>query len=374
MKRVLVTGGANIGKAGVATIVYKWGQSFDSDKIVYDYLMQRGLPDQQYVEAIKNKGGIIFTMDGNRKNGFSIIKWVENVVRENNYKTIHINTDTAYIAAAYIYAAKKGGIRHIFVHSHCTQVDDNKKLSRIIKTIIHRVCMPYVCKNTEKYLACSKMAGYWMFGKKNVGSKKYQTIYNGIEVEKYLYNEQIRNEYREKMQLGGKFVIGNIGRFSYQKNHEFLIKVFSEFLKKNRNAMLVLVGSGELESKLKKQVLKLRISDKVLFLGTRNDVPALLSMFDIFVMPSRFEGLPVTLVEAQMSSLPCVVSGAITKESVFTPIVTYVDGWNIDKWLISIHHTTVQSRNIYKDKLFRSNFNLSKDVIKLQSVLLDEEN
>lgn len=372
MKRVVVTGAANIGKAGVATIVYKWGQEFDSNKLVYDYLMQRGLPDQQYVDAITQKGGKVFTMEDEERNLFSIIKWVEKIVRENKYETMHINTDTAYVAAAYIYAAKKGGVSHIFVHSHCTQVDDNNKLKRNIKTLLHRLLIPYVCRNTERYLACSKLAGYWMFGKKNVESNKYKTIYNGVDVEHYLYNTQIRKKYREQMGLSGKLVIGNIGRFSYQKNHSFLIKVFMELSKTDDKAILVLVGTGELEVEVRALVNASGIADKVIFLGTRNDVPELLSMFDVLVMPSRFEGLPVTMVEAQMNSLPCVVSGTITREAQFTETVNYIAGWDIDKWVEAIRYAVWIGRLSTDDELYKSKFNIHKAAQELQQLLLED--
>ena len=371
MKRVLVTGAANIGKAGVATIVYRWGQEFDSSKLVYDYLMQSGLPEQQYLEAIAQKGGKVFTMPAGTQHPFSIIKWIEKIVEENKYETIHINTDTAYIAAAYIYAAKKGGIRHIFVHSHCTQVDDNNKVTRRIKTLLHKVFISYVCRNSEKYLACSKLAGCWMFGKKNVESNNYRTIYNGIAVEPYLYNERVRNSYREQMGLSGKLVIGNIGRFSYQKNHEFLIEIFSDLIKTVDEAVLVLVGTGELEFKLKNLVNEYGIIEKVLFLGIRGDVPSLLSMFDVLVMPSRFEGLPVTMVEAQMNSLPCVVSGTITREAQFTETVTYVTGWNNNKWVGAITHAIETGRVIAPDKLLKSKFNIHRAARELQQLLLE---
>ena len=373
MKRVLVTGAANIGKAGVATIVYKWGQEFDSDKLVYDYLMQRGLPDQKYVNAIENKGSKIYTFKGERKNLPGIVKWVERIVRENHYETIHINTDTAYIAAAYIYAARRGGIRHIFVHSHCTQVDDNDRISRIIKTVLHKVCMRYVIDNSEKYLACSKLAGCWMFGKRNVEGSKYQTIYNGVKVESYFFREQTRNDYRKQMGLDRKFVIGNIGRFSYQKNHKFLLKVFNELSKINDDAVLVLVGAGELESEIKSQANILNISDKVVLLGTRNDVPALLSMFDVLVMPSRFEGLPVTMVEAQMADLPCVVSGNITREAKFTESVDYVEGFDTAQWVQTVNKYRNFSRVCKPEEKKNSYFNIDVAAKELEQVLIIEE-
>lgn len=369
MERVLVTGAANIGKAGVATIVFKWGQEFNPEKLVYDYLMQRGLPEQQYLDAINKKGGKVFTMKEENRSWFSIIKWVEKIIKENGYETIHINTDTAYIAAAYIYAAKKGGIKRVFVHSHCTRIDDNNLGRRILKTILHKVFIPYVCKNSQMYLACSKLAGYWMFRKKNVNSNKYRTIYNGVAVEPYLYDEQVRKKYRKQMGLSENFIIGNIGRFSYQKNHKFLIETFYSFLKTDSSAVLVLVGDGELKFQLKELVSEYGITDKVFFLGVRQDVPSLLSMFDVLVMPSRFEGLPVTLIEAQMSDLPCVVSDNITKEAKIINAVTYVKGFELGSWIAEIEKFRYFQRACNAEDKYNSFFNIKFSVVELEAIL-----
>lgn len=370
MKRVLVTGAANIGKAGVATIVYKWGQEFDSNEIVYDYLMQRGLPEKQYCDAIEKKGGIIYTRAEGAKGLLGVIKWVQKVIEENKYDTLHINSDSAYIAAAYIYAAKRAGLNNIFVHSHCTKIDDNNIVRRTVKTLIHKICMPYVCANTKKYLACSRIAGEWMFGKKNVNGSDYSTIYNGVEVEKYLYSETKREEYRAQLNLEDKLVLGNIGRFSYQKNHEFLIDFFAQFQKNHSKSVLMLVGNGELEELLREKVQKYGITDKVVFLGNRDDVPALLSAFDVMVMPSLFEGLPVTMVEAQMAALPCVVSKNITDEAKFTEEVIYVGGYEIEDWCVAVEKVKDISRQMNKKEREESSFNIKLAAEELQQILL----
>lgn len=367
-KRVLVTGAANIGKAGVATIVYKWGQEFDSNVLVYDYLMQSGLPEKQYQSAIKNKGGIMYTCDGN-KNMMGVIKWVIDVIRENGYKTLHINSDSAYIAAAYIYAAKKAGLKEIYVHSHCTQIDDTNKIRRTIKIILHKICKPYVCANTKMFLACSELAGVWMFGKKNVGSRRYKTIYNGVEVEKYLFNSEKRDILREELKINGKYVIANIGRLSYQKNQEFLIRLFAKYYKQNSNSVLLIIGDGELKDQLQQLVNELKINKAVIFTGIRNDIPQLLSAIDVMVMPSRFEGLPVTMVEAQMSDLPCVVANTITREAQFTSNVFYIDGWKDEDWLSEIERIRQIERILYKDEKRESIFNINNAARELQTIL-----
>ncbi len=369
MRRVLVTGASNIGKAGVATIVYKWGQHFDENVCIYDYLMQNGLPDEKYVAAIKNKGGRIFTMR-EPKSYLQIIKWVTSVVHENNYETIHINSDSAYIAAAYIYAAKRGGIKNIYVHSHCTKIDDSNIVSRYIKTLLHYLCRFYVKKNTNLYLACSSLAGDWMFGKHIKSDPKYKLICNGVEVKDYVFNEEYRDKYRLELNLKDKIVIGNVGRISFQKNHEYLIKLFAEYHKENNNSILVIVGMGDLYDAVRNQVCSLNLENSVLFLGQRNDVDKLLSAMDVLVMPSRFEGLPVTMIEAQMASLPCIVSDTITTEADFSGLVTYLKLGDYYPWVDAIREAVKIDRPIDTEILEHSDFNIEYAAYKLQRVLI----
>ena len=237
---------------------------------------------------------------------------------------------------------------------------------------MHKICRLYVIRNTEMFLACSKLAGEWMFGKKNTDSQKYKTIFNGVEVEKYLYNESIRKQYRENLGFGDSFIIANIGRFSYQKNQSFLVEVFSRFHQTFPNSKLVFVGSGELETSIKEKVNALGLNEKVIFLGLRKDVYCLLSAFDVMVMPSRFEGLPVTMVEAQMASLPCVVSANITDEAKFTKNVEYVEGWEICRWVKLIKQTSMVKRPYDKDCLINSIFNTVNASLELQNILTGE--
>lgn len=370
MDRVLVTGAANIGKAGVATIVFKWGQHFDSNKLVYDYLMQSGLPEQKYIDAINSKGGKIYTINNRKKGPFSIINWITKIVRDGEYKTIHINSDSAYIAAAYIYAAKRGGIKNIYVHSHCTQIDDNRALVRTIKVILHKLCMPYVKKNSKMYLACSEVAGEWMFGKDIGRSPKYKIIYNGVEADRYAFNESVRMKYRKELGIDDYVVIGNIGRFSFQKNHDFLIDIFSAIKNGDSKYKLLLVGTGELEESIRAKVRALGLDNDVLFLGQRGDVPELLSAMDVFVMPSRFEGLPVTMVEAQMSSLPCVVSDNITREAKFIEAVSFLHLDMIPVWETKIEeYSRIQRSSIAIPK--NSPFNIRNAAFDLEGVILE---
>ena len=357
MKRVLVTGGSQIGKAGVASIVYKWGTSF-SDKVVYDYLMQRGLPDQIYIDSIEQAGSKIYTMNDSSPSMICSINWVRDIVKEFGYETIHINTDSAYVAAAYIYASKKGGIKNIYVHSHCTRIDDNNAFIRLIKTTIHYLCRPYVKRNTKAFLSCSTPACRWMFGRSAVQSDKFVLIKNGVEVEKYLYSEDVRKQKRAELGISDQYVIGSIGRFSYQKNHSMLIDIFKKYNAINPKTILLLVGEGELETTIKQKVKSFGLENRVMFVGRRRDVNELLSAMDILIMPSRFEGLPVTAVEAQMASLPCILSDRITKETKFTPNVRFASINDVNQWIPMIEALRDANRPYPDELLKESMFNI----------------
>lgn len=322
MKKVLVTGGYNIGRAGVATIVYRWGQNFDNSVLTCDYLMAKGLPDKKYIDAIESKGGHIIAPD----TPLSLIKklvWIFNSMIKGQYDLVHINIDVAYKAMVYILLARLAGIDKIALHSHCSFIDDDNVYIRGLKTILHYLTRGY-CRNSSKILlACSKEAAEWMFGKQVVMENQYIKIFNGLEVEDYRYNEDLRIQYRKQFGIAqDEIVICNIGRFSYQKNHKFLIDVFEKFHQKNPHSRLILIGTGNLEKEIKEYVYLKKLSERVMFLGRRMDVNQLLSMMDVFVLTSRFEGLPLVLVEAQAAALPCIVSDKVSKES---GIIEYVD-------------------------------------------------
>ncbi len=168
--------------------------------------------------------------------------------------------------------------------------------------------------------ACSTEAGIYLFGKK----RKFEFIPNAIDLEKFEYNEQTRKEIRKELDLEGKLVIGNVGRFNLQKNHSFLLDIFNEIVKKNKDSILLLIGTGELEENIKQKIKELKLEKRVKLLGVRKDVNKLYQAMDIFLMPSLFEGLPLTGVEAQASKLKCYFADTITKEVIISNNVKFL--------------------------------------------------
>lgn len=370
MERVLATGASNIGKAGVATMVYRWGQEFDNTVLQYDYLMQNGLPDSMYLKRIEEKGGRYYTRTAPDKSLLGVIGWVEDILKNGRYDAIHINADSAYLAAGYIVAAKRAGTKRIVVHSHCSQIDETNKMKRFVKITLHKILRPYVLRNAKYYLSCSREAGLWMFGEKGLGSAKYHEIYTSERIEEFEYNADEREKFRQEFGIGNSIVIGNIGRFSYQKNHEFLIEVFDSFIKRHQDSFLVLVGLGPLKERMMEFVKEKGIAERVIFLQDRDDIRAIYSAMDVFVMTSRFEGMPATLVEAQMSFLPCVVYENVTHAVKFTDDVEFVDNWDIDKWITAIEGYLGKDRSKHdKSILYDSPFNIANASKKLSEYL-----
>ena len=174
------------------------------------------------------------------------------------------------------------------------------------------------------WFACSNAAAIWMFPKDLCDNNQVQVIHNGIDVNQYKFNPIFRKEIRDELNLNNRFVIVHTGRFLEQKNHTFIIDVFSEIKKKDSHAFLLLLGEGDLKSQIKQKVKDMQLDDSVLFLGVRDDVYKILSASDCYIMPSLYEGLPVAAVEAQCSSLACVLSNNITEEIKLTDKIVFL--------------------------------------------------
>ena len=229
------------------------------------------------------------------------------------FDILHIHTHHSFYTLGELIGARLAGVPHIVIHSHNTSSS---------KKWLHFLFRPVLNAFYIERFACSKDAGYWLFGKKGVEA---MVVNNGIEAGKYIYSQAKRDNLRESLGLtNSDFVIGHIGRFNFQKNHTFLIDIFKEIYKIDNNSRLVLVGKGELENDIREKVHISGLEDRVMFLGVREDIPDLLSCFDVFLFPSLFEGLSVVLIEAQASGIPCVVSDTNSRDAVITECVDMI--------------------------------------------------
>ena len=197
-------------------------------------------------------------------------------------------------------------------------------------------------KYATDYFACSEIAGKWLFGKNIVKSSKFKIIHNAVDYEKFKYNEEERNKIRDDLKIANNdIVIGHVGRFTNQKNHEFLIDVFYEMHKINKHYKLLLIGTGILEENIKAKVEKLKLSEYVIFLGFKNDVYRYMNAMDIFAFPSLYEGLGLGLVEAQANGIPCFATkDTIPSEVKINNNFEFIE-LDIEKWKEKILKTNV---------------------------------
>jgi len=230
-----------------------------------------------------------------------------------NYDVVHLHTSywKSFLVEEAAMACK---IPKVIIHSHSAGVDVVDSEQRLKEEKIHMLRRKEFRPSLATDLcACSRMAADWLFGEQ-IPRSDVKILKNAIEAEKFVFQKAVRDKYRNEMGLSDNFVIGHVGRFVYPKNHKFLMDVFHAASKKIPNARLLLVGEGPLERDVKNQADAYGLADKVIFTGLRNDVHNLMQAMDVFCLPSRFEGFPIVLIEAQASGLPCLASNVITNE------------------------------------------------------------
>lgn len=317
-KRVLhITDGMNRG--GIETFIMNVYRSIDRDLIQFDFLIS--FPDKcDYEDEILKLGGRIYRTTPKKE---GIVKFIRNTNKllkhMPNYEVVHIHVSSLASALSWILTKVRKAPVRIF-HSHNTQ---NKK---DLKSVLRKIGQGIVKYNSEYLCACSREAGEFLFGSRQ--RTQFITINNGIDSNKFFYDVKSRNLLRSDLNLENKLVIGHVGRFNEQKNHEFIIEIFDKVNKKDNNTILLLVGKGELESKIRKKVKLLNLEESVLFLGLRDDINKILNGMDIFLMPSFHEGLPVVGVEAQATGIKCFMSDSITREVDIAGLVEFI---NLDK-------------------------------------------
>lgn len=297
---------------GTESVVMNYYRHIDRTKVQFDFIADSDsmmpIPRKDEIERL---GGRVFLVPPYQRL-HEYIPALVRLFREQNYRIVHAHISTLNVFP--LYAAKKAGVPVRISHSHTTAARGEWR-----KNILKYSLRPFAKTYATHYVACSKLAGEWLFGKKAMEQGKVTIFHNAIELDRYRYNEKVRNEVRKELGIGDdKFVIGHVGRFCYQKNQEFLLDVFAEVQKQNPDAVLMLVGDGKDRERIEEKARRLDLWEKVLLLGCRSDVERLYQAMDMFVLPSRYEGLPVVGVEAQAAGLPCILSDKMTKEARIT--------------------------------------------------------
>jgi len=302
-----------MGRGGLETMLMNYYRHIDRSKVQFDFLVHRDF-EADYDKEILELGGRIYHVS-------RLVPWSKSYRNElknffkthPEYKIVHVHQDC--LSSVALECAKECGIPVRIAHSHNSNQDKN------IKYLFKRYYMRKIPETATELFACGKAAGDWMFG-----GKTYQLLPNAIATEKYIYEEEKSKKIKIELGLEENIIIGHIGRFNPQKNHEFLVDIFEKCLENNRKVTLMLVGDGEGRKEIENKVKKQGLQDNVLFMGVRKDVPELLQAMDVFVFPSLYEGLPVTMIEEQAAGVPAVISDRVSEECIITEGLVKVEG------------------------------------------------
>lgn len=310
MKRLLCLV-SNMNAGGAETFLMKIYRNIDRNMYQMDFCVNV-IDKCFYEDEIKNMGGILYRIPSRTSNYKEHNKQLKSIIEENNYNYILVvsSSSTSFLD---LKVAKKAGAKVRAIRS------SNSQGAKGVRKIIHFTGKLLFSKYATIMLAPSDLAAEYLFGKKAIKNGQVEFLHNAVDLDYFKFDYSSRGRIRDNYEIDDNtLLIGHIGRFYKQKNHMFLIDVFYEIQKQKPDSVLFLVGSGDLECVIKEKVKTLNIEDKVLFLGTRSDIPALLSAMDVFVFPSFYEGMPNTVIEAQATGLPCIISDTITKEANIT--------------------------------------------------------
>ena len=317
MKRLLCIL-SSMDTGGAETFLMKLYRNIDKSKIQMDFCIndpKTGL----YEAEIQSMGGKIYRIPSKSDNLKEFRKQLFSIVKDNGYKyVLRVTSNTMGFMDLKI--AKAAGATVCAARSSNSSDGEGikSKLAHITGGLLYK-------KYVDVKIAPSDLAAKYTFGKKAFNKGRVQILHNGLDLDLYKFdpkaNEQIRKELGIKKDAA---VIGHIGRFDKQKNHDFLIDIFSAIKQQNQNAVLLMVGVGPLKKDIAEKVAALNLSDSVIFAGQREDIPKLLSAMDLFVFPSFYEGMPNTVLEAQANGLSCIISDSITKDAAVTNLVQYV--------------------------------------------------
>lgn len=319
-------------RGGAETMVMNILRDTDQNVYTYDFI-SHVKEKSDYDNEITSYGGNVIHTPSLGKVGY--IKYVNNlreIIRTYGpYDAVHCHTNLQ--AAAVLMAAFLEKVPKRLAHSHNTVWFAKKNIKNTIWSKFSKVIIKKVATN---YVACSKEAGIAMFGNKLVRKNKVKVINNGIEVKKFIDANNINVKIEKRKELGidnNQFVIGHIGRYHHQKNHEFILNLAEILKQENIDVKFLLIGDGEKKAEVEKEIDDSGLSEYIIPLGVRSDIESLFSAFDLFVLPSHYEGLPLVLVEAQASGTISIVSNLVTKDiDLKLNLIKFKSINNVDIW------------------------------------------
>lgn len=363
-------------RGGAETMILNIFREVDHTEFQYDFISHMPV-ESDYDQEISSYGGSVIYIDSLGNSGFiKYVKLLKNVMLNYGpYDAVHCHTNLQ--ASAVMLAAYLANVKIRISHSHNTTFFSNKNFK---STLFMFIAKPMIRLFSTHFLACGREAGIAMYGRNTYDQGKVEIFNNGINIESFVNtidNNTIRYETRDKLGIDKDcFVIGHIGRYHDQKNHEFIIEIAKELKKLKLYFKILLVGNGEKYEKIEKMIHDHNLADNVMQLGVRSDIPNLYAAFDVFILPSRYEGLPLVLIEAQAAGKMCIVSTAVTKDAdMDVGRIKFIDVNNVNLWVETIQQHRTDHHKCDKDEIVKKitmrGYSASHNVHRLNSIYSD---
>ena len=340
---------------GVAAYLNNYYENMDLSKYETTILVLNN-DDKERYNFFKEKGCIIVEFY-KESSWFAYLKKINDFFSTNYFDVVHCHA--ANYGAFFMYYAKKYNVSLRIIHSHA-----NRSADKVSHAIRNSFLIPIAVKNSNKYIACSNDAGKFMFKK-----KKYSILNNAINLEKFKFNFEDRNEIRNQLNLNGKFVVGSFGRFCPQKNQLFTLEVFDKILDKNKETILLLIGTGEQKEVIEKKAKKMGIYEKIIILNSKKDINRYYNCLDIFLLPSTYEGLGIVLIEAQTNNLKCYTSKyKVPTIAKVSPLLEFIElKNNASEWSKIITNNDNKREDYFID-ISKSSYNIINEANKLEEI------
>lgn len=372
MIRVLqVIAGMNAG--GMETMIMNYYRNIDRNKIQFDFLIT-AKEKCFYEDEINKLGGNIYRITARNVNFLKNRKELKAFFKNNKYAIVEFHQGITYYYP--LKMAKKYGVKTRIIHNHGIDRAFLKKY-KIYNEIFAKRRISGLATN---YFSCSEEVNDQLFSNKILKSNNIEIVPNAIDIKKYRYNHTIREKIRKELNIEENTkVYGHIGTFTYPKNHKFLIEIFENISQKEEKSKLILIGNGTLKSDIKREIEEKGLQEKVTFLGIRKDIDMLLSAMDCFLFPSIFEGIPLTLIEAQSNGVPVIMSDTISERVLINSNCTRISLEDKEKWIeesIKTKKENELNRIKKNENMAQTNFNINTQAKKLQEIYLKyaEEN
>lgn len=360
--RVLVT--APLGVSGVTNLMIDIQKHMNRSRLNFDYLVyhDRKAACEDLVYALGSRK-LTASADQIRFRPFRRLvrmRIIRKLCRENQVKILHYNADNP-ADLTNIIAARLGGVKYVTVHCHSTGYGKAGTGVKITSVLL-KPFFPLFC---DKLMACSELAARFILPRYAIRGNRFELLPNGIDLNRYAFDPVTREEVRKQLGVEGRFVVGHVGRISAEKNHAFLLEVFSRVVLAAPDAVLILFGTGPLAEEMKKKAADMGLSESVIFYGVTDDMPRMWQAIDVFPLPSFYEGLPVSAIEAQAAGVPCVFSENVTREADVVGGAAFLPLGDADKWARAILAQRGRERQSGADKLLEAHYDIRQTADRL---------